>query len=305
MAATLRTFDIVFVPGLRPKPESSIYREALLRCITFGLQRFCVDQPVDLEAVRDAFRLYSWTEEVYGEFRDIGRDQAGIDALLAAPVPNAEQRAEIDAFSRRLIRTTHRIGDRIPFLGRAFASDRQRILMREARDYLRDRLGVGTTTRAAFSKLLSETWREDRQLIIVAHSLGSVIAYDTLWQMSRSESIRVERFITIGSPLGTRFVRNLVMGANESGEGRYPSNIARWTNIAAKAELTALYPRLRKHYGEMLRLGLLESFEDHTDIYNYFVGEHGLNVHSEYGYVIQPQFAEALTRAILPDYAAE
>ncbi len=115
--------------------------------------------------------------------------------------------------------------------------------------------------------------------------------------MSKSSSKRVAAFITLGSPLGTRFVRKLLFGTDKQGEARYPSNIKRWINIAARGELTALYPRLREHFGEMLQLGLLDSFEDHVDIYNYFFGEHGLNVHSEYAYLVQPAFIAALADA--------
>lgn len=294
----MRKFDIVFVPGLRPKPEHSIYRDALLRCVSFGLQRQGLQLPDHDAALEEAFQLYSWTEEVYGEHRDIGLDQAGIEELLARAQLSAEQRAAIDALPRRLTRLMHRLGDRIPPLGRFFADTRHRILLREALNYLRDRLGVGGMTRKAFGELLENVWSEERALVIVGHSLGSVITYDTLWELSRTSPVKVAHFISLGSPLGTRFVRRLIKGAEETGASRYPSNIERWTNIAARSELTALYPRLRRQFTPMLELGLLESFEDYPDVYNYFDGEHGLNVHSEYAYLMQPRFAEALADTI-------
>jgi pimeloyl-ACP methyl ester carboxylesterase len=277
-----------------------VYRDALLQCISFGLRRYRDDAAKILADAKDAFHIYSWTHEVYGEFRDIGLDLEGIGALLAAPDPGAEQRAAIDALSRRLVRIAHRVGDRIPTLGRLFANDRQRMMLSEARDYLRDRGGAGSRTRAGLVELLADTWSADRRLVIVGHSLGSVIAYDTLWELSAYSPLRVALFVTIGSPLGTRFVRRLVRGADKSGSSRFPSNMERWTNIAAKGELTALYPRLRNVYGAMLELGMLSSFEDHVDIYNHFVGASGLNVHSEYGYLIQREFAEALAGVIAP-----
>lgn len=277
-----------------------MYRDALLQCISFGMQRYCAEEADVLEQNTDALRIYSWTDDVYDEFRDIGLDLAGIGALLAAPDPNADQRAAIDSVWRQVIRSAHRIGDRVPVLGRLFATQRQRIMLREARDYLRDRGGVGARTRAGLVRLLTETWSEDRRLVIIGHSLGSVIAYDTLWELSGKSPIHVAEFVTIGSPLGTRFVRSLLRGANETGRSRFPSNIERWTNIAAKGELTALYPRLRKVYAQMLELGMLETLEDHVDVYNHFSGAAGLNVHSEYGYLIQREFTQALARAIAP-----
>jgi pimeloyl-ACP methyl ester carboxylesterase len=295
----LHTFDIVFIPGLRPKPENPIYREALLQCISFGLRRYCAEEAGILDAAHDAFRIYSWTHDVYGEHRDIALDLAGIGALLAAPVPDAGERAVIESWSLRLTRVAHQIGDLVPLLGRMFASERQRMMMSEATDYLRDRGGVGSQTRAGLAEMLLGSWTEGSRLIVVGHSLGSVIAYDTLWELSQSSPLRVHRFITIGSPLGTRFVRRALLGAEKSGASRYPHNIRHWTNIAAKGELTALYPKLRDAYGEMLDLGLLEDFDEYIDVYNHFVGAGGLNVHSEYGYLIQPEFARALADSLI------
>ena len=264
----------------------------------FGLRRHCPDEIATIEALGEALQIYSWTDEVYGEYRDIAQDHQGIESLLERPEPNAEERAVIDSLYRQLTQTAHRVGDLIPVLGRAFATDRQRMMLSEARDYLRDREGVGTFTRAGLADLLTEYANPGRHLIIVGHSLGSVIAYDTLWGLSRSSTLRVAALITIGSPLGTRFVRRLIKGAQDTGADRYPTNISRWTNIAAKGELTALYPRMREVFGEMLQLGMLESLEDHIDIYNHFVGARGLNVHSEYGYLIHQSFANALVSAI-------
>lgn len=269
-----------------------------MRCIESGLQRHFAAETLVIDNLKEALRIYSWTDQVYGEYRDIALDQQGIEILLARPQANVEERARIDAISRKLVQLAHRVGDWFPFLGRRFANQRQRTMLSEARDYLRDREGVGTFTRAGLEKLLTEISSDDRTLIIVGHSLGSVIAYDTLWEMSRSSTLRAKALITIGSPLGTRFVRRLLKGAQLEGAEKYPKNISHWTNIAAKGELTALYPRLRQQFEEMLELDLLESFEDYADVYNHFVGARGPNVHSEYGYLIQPVFARALVNAI-------
>jgi len=295
-------FDIFFVPGLRPKPPNDVYRDVLLMCVLTGLRRYSPAAAAVLQASPDSFQIYSWTDEVYGEHRDIDLDRAGIDAILEQDLPVAADFAEIYSWRRRILQIAHRIGDRIPALGRMLASERQRTMLREARDYLRDRNGVGARTRAGMKDMLGSRSNKSAQLVIVGHSLGSVIAYDTLWEMSReSADLRVDLLLTIGSPLGTRFVGKLIKGAGEPEQTRYPSNIVRWTNIAAAGELTALYPRLRERFGRMLELGLVGSIEDFVDVPNYFVGPNGLNVHSEYGYAMQPEFARALAGVIAPD----
>lgn len=50
---------IIYVPGLLPKPESEIHRDALLRGLLAGLQR--VDGPVAcaVASSRDSFNIVS------------------------------------------------------------------------------------------------------------------------------------------------------------------------------------------------------------------------------------------------------
>jgi hypothetical protein len=130
-------------------------------------------------------------------------------------------------------------------------------------------------------------------VLLIGHSLGSVIAYDTLWELSHEEPARGRvDFVTIGSPLATHFVRRRLRGCDESGPTKYPTNIRRWVNFAAKGDTTALQPRLAPHFREMVDVGLVESFEDHVDLENFFHADVGLNAHEAYGYLAQPKLGE-------------
>ena len=130
---------------------------------------------------------------------------------------------------------------------------------------------------------------------MIGHSLGSVIAYDVLWDLSNEGGDgRVDLFITMGSPLATRFVRRRMRGADLYGAAAYPRNIRRWVNLAARGDTTALRPRVKPFFHEMLDLGLTDSIEDYADLENYFRGSIGLNAHEAYGYLAQPTLAEIL-----------
>ncbi|MCY1141539.1 hypothetical protein OWR29_26375 [Actinoplanes sp. Pm04-4] len=79
--------------------------------------------------------------------------------------------------------------------------------------------------------------------VVVAHSLGSVIAYEALcshpeWQ--------VTDFVSLGSPLG---VRHIVYDRLRPEPGRWPG-VQRWVNISDAADFVALEPRLRKMFGD-------------------------------------------------------
>jgi hypothetical protein len=125
--------------------------------------------------------------------------------------------------------------------------------------------------------------------------MGSVIAYDTLWELSASgrDHMRLDMLLTMGSPLGQRYMKKRLKGAGKTGYERYPNNIRRWKNLAAIGDLTALDPVLADDFEEMLELGLLESFEDETLLTNFRL-EGNLNVHAEYGYLAHESTARTV-----------
>ncbi|HET8699968.1 MAG TPA: hypothetical protein VFO94_20965, partial [Gammaproteobacteria bacterium] len=244
------------------------------------------------------FQVASWTYLLYGVHRDIALDVPGIERLLAGEPPSEADRRELHSWTGRAVRLSHVLGDRVPLLGRWFAEPSLRAQMHDANRYLRNRDGIGTAIRDRVRAPLEDAWRAGAAVLLIGHSLGSVIAYDTLWELSRENRApgRVDVFVTMGSPLATHFIRRRLRGCNETGAARYPSNIRRWVNFAAKGDTTALLPRLAPTFGEMVDLGLLESLDDHIDLENYFYADYGLNVHEAYAYLAQPKVGEEVGR---------
>jgi hypothetical protein len=140
---------------------------------------------------------------------------------------------------------------------------------------------------------------DDDRILVIAHSMGSVIAYDALWELTHIEKNpgQVDLFLTLGSPLGMRFTQKRLRGARERGTLRYPHDLRHWINLAAQGDLTALDPTLRDDYQAMLELGLIQSITDmNGGIFNYFRNEQGLNVHRSYGYLVNPRVGEVIAR---------
>ena len=65
--------------------------------------------------------------------------------------------------------------------------------------------------------------------VVVAHSLGSIVAYDCL---RAHPEWPVETFVTIGSPLGNR---QLVLARLETDPG-WPGGLRRWVNVTAPSD---------------------------------------------------------------------
>jgi pimeloyl-ACP methyl ester carboxylesterase len=278
---------------LSPKPPAGLYREQLERVLISALSRSRPRAARWLDAHPDAFVVVGWTDEFYGTHRDIALDLPGIERLIARAEPTAEDRREIAAWSRQLLRLAHMIGDAVPLIGRWLVQPATRQQMHDANSYLRDRGGIGTSIRRLVREPLDAAWAAGERILLIGHSLGSVICFDTLWELSQSEpSRRVDLFVTMGSPLATHFVRRRLRGTGKKGREAYPRNIRRWVNLSARGDTTALYPRLEPHFSEMRELAMVDTIEDHVDLENWFHGALGLNAHEAYGYMALPIVAE-------------
>lgn len=246
-----------------------------------------------LGARPENFVLVSWTSHFYDFTRDIALDLPGIERLLEAPYPSPSDRREIDAPWRRLLRMWHLFGNSFPWLTELVASSELRVTLAEVHRYLENRDGIAVRIRQILHEALADAWAAGERVMLVGHSLGSVIAYDTLWEAGRGSAgnDRVDLLLTLGSPLATRFIRRSLLGAGLDGAGRYPRTIRRWINMTARNELVALHPRLEPFFRRMVELGLVESIEDEADLYNHFHGVNGLDLHKSYGYLNHPRVA--------------
>ncbi len=279
---------------MKPKPPPEAHRHELLRALLAGLAWVRPEAARLLRAHEDWFELVSWTHRFYGSFRDIGLDAPGVDYLLQNPEPTEDDLREILSTARRVRRLSHLVGDALPFLGRLIARPDLRVTIAEVHRYFGDEDGIATEIRQLLAAALREAWAQDRRVLLIGHSLGSIIAYDTLWELTRQAGKgRVDLFLTLGSPLSTRFMRKRLRGAERSGRERYPGNLRRWVNFAAVGEMTALRP-VRPYFAPMLELGLVESIEDHLDLYNHYRSTTGLNVHMSYGYLAHRDVAGAI-----------
>jgi hypothetical protein len=287
---------IIFVPGLKPKPPVEPYRAQLARVLIAALEGARPESARWLAEHPESFTVVQWTYVLYREYRDIGLDLPGIERLLAHAAPSLEDRRELDSWSRAAVRLAHVLGDAWPALGRWIVRPATRLQMHEANSYLRDRGGVGTAIRKLVRDEIDKAFAAGDRLLLMGHSLGSVICYDTLWDLSHAATAAgsVDLFVTMGSPLATHFILRRLRGAGKQGADAYPRNIRRWVNFAARGDTTALQPRLKPHFHEMIDRGLVASIEDYVDLANYFRGSIGLNAHEAYGYLAQRALAEVV-----------
>ena len=125
-------------------------------------------------------------------------------------------------------------------------------------------------------------------ILLVAHSMGSIIAYDTLRMLEReAPSVRVDHLVTLGSPLGFAEVRLKIVA--ENGAARMPNNVGRWTNLADKRDLAAVVGELAEDFAPNDHgVGI----RDAVVVNDYRRPAGGSNPHKSYGYLRTPEFSE-------------
>jgi hypothetical protein len=75
--------------------------------------------------------------------------------------------------------------------------------------------------------------------VVVAHSLGSVVAYNVLRRCGARRDWKVPLFVTVGSPLGVSRIREAV---RQGASARCPECVGEWLNALDPRDVVALYP---------------------------------------------------------------
>ncbi|MGN9837821.1 hypothetical protein ACTMTI_06845 [Nonomuraea sp. H19] len=112
---------------------------------------------------------------------------------------------------------------------------------------------------------VAEAIREHRPRVVLAHSLGSVVAYEALHTYP---DLEVELLVTLGSPLGLPgAVFDKLEPGPVDGNGLRPPGVGRWVNLADPGDFVAV-PR---------RLGDRFPVDRHDEAFIGLVNPHTLN----------------------------
>lgn len=132
------------------------------------------------------------------------------------------------------------------------------------------------------------------RILLVAHSMGSVIAYDVLRLLEREDpSLRIEHLVTAGSPLGLAKVK--LKFEAEHGALRVPNNVSAWTNLADGEDVVAIMGTLNADYGPS-KAGV--HIVDRRVVNEYRRPDGEPNHHKSYGYLRTPEFSRACACAV-------
>jgi len=149
-------------------------------------------------------------------------------------------------------------------------------------------------TRDAVRKRLEDALagplQRQERIMVVAHSMGSIVAYDVLRKLGRERpGAVVHHLITIGSPLGLPYVKHKVQ--MEKDLVRTPSCVRRWTNFADRGDWVAFDTHLADDYAPNDQ-GI--KVEDDLVINGYRSPAGKANEHKSYGYLRTPELSQVV-----------
>lgn len=280
---------IIYVPGKGPKPPSKQHSEMLWRSLLEGVRR--VDPVVfhDLKGNQDSFKLIAWNY-LYYQKRETNRNEAQwVKALIQKQQPTERDIRQAKAWKHKLDKAIYKAIDQLPSLVQVLPRS-ARLTADELDRYFKNKENVASRVREQLKQELRPLLENGEKVLLIGHSLGSVISYDTLWALSQLEHLpgKIDLFLSIGSPLGMNYVQSRLLGHNyKDHQKKYPSNIRNWVNISAVGDITPLDRNLADDYKGMLKPENTQSITDYSkDIYNYFQNDEGLNFHRSYGYLV-------------------
>ncbi len=168
------------------------------------------------------------------------------------------------------------------------------------------RRSVGSTIRERLQAPLHRAMKRGDDICLVSHSMGCMVAYDVLWKYSRMSEYsdlraggaKVNRWVTMGCPLGEAGVKANLYDANEynyrGGTDKHPKNIVGdWLNVAAVDDFIAHDATMKNDYSAMLKHDYVNSITDRR-IYNCFTINGTSNPHKLYGYLANPACAATI-----------
>jgi len=144
--------------------------------------------------------------------------------------------------------------------------------------YLSDR-----ATQTHIDNGLRKAVTPDLDSVIVSHSLGTVIAYNTLLgNTGPFPNVKVPLFVTLGSPLAVNAIKSRLK------PHVFPNMVGAWYNAMDEDDVVSLYPLSKKHFNTG------GTIENYTKVDNHTDNQHGID-----GYLDDPHVAKKIYDAFV------
>ena len=137
-----------------------------------------------------------------------------------------------------------------------------------------------------------------KQIMLVAHSMGSMISHDAL--MDKSDGISIDTLVTLGSPLGQKYIINKIETEHKDNSHKrlkVPECIKKnWFNMSDQEDPIALIHTLSDIYKcNSLGVKVIDKL-----VQNSYSNTEDRNPHKSFGYLRTTEFAELIHEFLSP-----
>jgi hypothetical protein len=292
---------IIGVHGLSAKPPEKEHREAWCLAICEGLQR---NLNVSVAPERLGLELVYWADWLDRPATEPGKDEEPyLPAEGNGPLPSYRQRW----FDDDLRKVLDRVANPIDWAKSAPPTDwiREHTGLDDVGVLLLQKRLVDLGTyydnpqkRALLRKRLVDALvrNEGKRIMLVAHSMGSIVAYDVLRDFGRERpAATIDHLVTLGSPLGLPYVVDRIR--QENAAVRTPSIVQRWTNQADRRDPVAIDVHLGDEYEPSdSKVAVADALVVNT--YRSPQPKNKRNHHKIYGYLRTPEFSRLVSTFI-------
>jgi len=296
---------IIAIHGLRNKPPKDLLEKWFVKSIEEGFKSegFKVNLP--------EFELAYWADVLYDKPLSLDEKDPESPYFLDEPyLPAKENRIVVSYHIRRkVVRFLKKIiykftlkkdyELRYPFLSKTFLHNNFRDLeiyfAENCEDFKTEDCKAKQEIDRRLISLLKK--HKDDEIFLIAHSMGSIIAYEVLSFIIKD--IKIHTFVTIGSPLGAPFVvsriANYLKARNKEVKLTTPEPVYRhWYNFSDIRDSIAL------------DYILADDFEANSHgvkvvdrlVFNDYKIRKTINPHKSFGYLRTPEFIAVLKEFI-------
>ena len=293
---------LFLIHGRSFKPDKEDLEDIWVEALRHGIERdFGAKALGEFTSIHRRFIYYGNHSNRFLEKRNPDYDKRQDVAIRQATLKGLKKHAKADYTKANYRKVSSRFRGLPEFLADAvagpasvfgFGDDLIALKAPDMRHYWNEETEFGSAVRWKLTKPLRDAFKNGDDVMLIAHSLGTLIAYDVLWKFSyygEYQGIRKHRLshlVTLGSPLGNPTVQQRLKGGRIKGFRRYPTNVAVWSNVAAEDDYVCHEETVEDEYRDMGA-----AITDYP-IYNLAVKDGKAHQHHTTGYLIHPVVAK-------------
>jgi len=286
---------IIGIHGLGNKPDANLLSQWWLESIKEGL----VKTGLIFEDI--PFKLVYWADILYPEAENLEIKDKEDPLFISEPYckssPDLAKKPDLENLSSRILKYIEQQLDKI-FLRKDMTLNFNSVTDRIIHSYFRDlevyysddsvdQQDPTVLTRDLIRKRLLNVLKEHYQddILLICHSMGSIIAYDVL--INNPDQCKINSLVTVGSPLGIPIIISRIF--KEQNAIRVPVNILKkWYNFSDPEDLVAMDHTLQDDFHENLNNIVIQDML----VYNDYQVDGERNPHKIYGYLRTPEMAK-------------